>query len=151
MTKSFQSVFLLAGIFLVFTATAEELNPDKPFAERHVLLQVSDRDPAKFSLTLDVANNLIRHYGGTDHIDVEIITFSGGVNMLTNPDSNPNSKRIKSLMDSNVTFVVCLNSLDTIKRTTGKSPVVLTGAKGVQTGVAYMLEKIQEGYIQIHP
>ncbi|MBT6664328.1 MAG: hypothetical protein HOB01_03140, partial [Gammaproteobacteria bacterium] len=70
MTKSFQSIVLMVGIFLVFTATAEGLNPDKPFAERHVLLQVSDKDPAKFSLTLDIANNLIRHYGGTDHIDV---------------------------------------------------------------------------------
>ena len=151
MTKSFQSIVLMVGIFLVFTATAKERNPDKPFAERHVLLQVSDRDPAKFSLTLDVANNLIRHYGGTDHIDVQIITFAGGVDMLTTPDSNPNSERIKSLMDSNVTFVVCLNSLDTIKRRTGTRPVVLTGTKGVQTGVAYMLEKIHEGYIQIHP
>ena len=151
MTKSFQTVLLWVGTFLVFTATAEELNPDKPFAERHVLLQVSDRDPAKFSLTLDVANNLIRHYGGTDHIDVQIITFSGGVTMLTNPDSNPNSERIRSLMDSNVTFVVCLNSLDTMKRTTGTMPVVLAGTKGVQTGVAYMLEKIHDGYIQIHP
>lgn len=151
MAKIFRSVLLLAGICLVLTATAEELNPDKPFAERHVLLQVSDSDPAKFSLTLDVANNLIRHYGGTDQIDVQIITFSGGVNMLTSPDSNPNSERIKSLMDSNVTFVVCLNSLDTMQRKTGARPIVLAGTKGVQTGVAYMLEKIHDGYIQIHP
>ena len=151
MTKSFQSIVLMVGIFLVFTATAEELNPDKPFAERHVLLQVSDKDPAKFSLTLDIANNLIRHYGGTDHIDVQIITFAKGVNMLTNPDSNPNFARIRSLMASNVTFVVCLNSLDTLERKNGTRPVVLAGTKGVQTGVAYMLEKIHEGYIQIHP
>jgi intracellular sulfur oxidation DsrE/DsrF family protein len=151
MIKYIQCMVLMVGTLLVFTATAEELNPDKPFAERHVLLQVSDRDAAKFSLTLDVANNLIRHYGGTDNIDVQIITFAGGVNMLINPDSNPNSERIKSLMDSDVTFVVCLNSLDTIKRKTGTRPVVLAGTKGVQTGVAYMLEKIHEGYIQIHP
>ena len=151
MINIFQGIVLLVGNFLMFTATAEALNSEKPFAERHVLLQVSDKDPAKFSLTLDIANNLIRHYGGTDHIDVQIITFAKGVNMLTNPDSNPNSERIKSLMDSNVTFVVCLTSLDTIKRSTGTRPVVLAGTKGVQTGVAYMLEKIHEGYIQIHP
>lgn len=151
MTKFIQCVVLMVGTLQVFAATAEDLNPDKPFADRHVLLQVSDRDPAKFSLTLDVANNLIRHYGGTDNIDVQIITFAGGVNMLTSPDTNPNSERIRSLMDSDVTFVVCLNSLDTIERKTGKRPVVLSGTKGVQTGVAHMLEKIHEGYIQIHP
>ena len=100
MINIFQGIVLLVGNFLMFTATAEALNPEKPFAERHVLLQVSDEDPAKFSLALDVANNLIRHYGGTDNIDVQIITFAGGVNMLTRPDSNPNFERIKSLMDS---------------------------------------------------
>lgn len=151
MINIFQGIVLLVGNFLMFTATAEALNPEKPFAERHVLLQVSDEDPAKFSLVLDVANNLIRHYGGTDNIDVQIITFAGGVNMLTHPDSNPNFERIKSLMDSEVTFVVCLNSLDTIKRKTGTRPVVFDGTKSVQTGVAYMLEKIHDGYIQIHP
>jgi intracellular sulfur oxidation DsrE/DsrF family protein len=151
MIKIFQSIVLLVGIFLVFTVTAQELNREKPFAERHVLLQVSEREPAKFSLTLDVANNLIRHYGGTDHIDGQIITFAGGVNMLTTPDANQNSKRIKSLMDSDVTFVVCLNSLETIQRKTGEKLVVLAGTKGVQTGVAYMLEKIYEGYIETHP
>lgn len=151
MINIFQGIVLLVGNFLMFTATAESLNPEKPFAERHVLLQVSDGDPAKFSLALDVANNLIRHYGGTDNIDVQIITFAGGVNMLTHPDSNPNFERIKSLMDSEVTFVVCLNSLDTIKRKTGTRPVVFDGTKSVQTGVAYMLEKIHDGYIQIHP
>ena len=151
MTKSFQSIVLVVGVFLMFTTIAEELNPEKPFAERHVLLQVSDGDPAKFSLALDVANNLIHHYGGTDHIDVQIITFAEGVNMLTTPDSNPNFARIRSLMASNVTFVVCLNSLDTLERKTGTRPVVLAGTKGVQTGVAYMLEKIHDGYIQIHP
>ena len=151
MINIFQGIVLLVGNFLMFTATAEALNPEKPFAERHVLLQVSDGDPAKFSLALYVANNLIRHYGGTDNIDVQIITFAGGVNMLTHPDSNPNFERIKSLMDSEVTFVVCLNSLDTIKRKTGTRPVVFDGTKSVQTGVAYMLEKIHDGYIQIHP
>jgi intracellular sulfur oxidation DsrE/DsrF family protein len=151
MINIFQGIVLLVGNFLMFTATAEALNSEKPFAERHVLLQVSDEDPAKFSLVLDVANNLIRHYGGTDNIDVQIITFAGGVNMLTRPDSNPNFERIKSLMDSEVTFVVCLNSLDTIKRKTGTRPVVFDGTKSVQTGVAYMLEKIHDGYIQIHP
>ena len=151
MINIFQGIVLLVGNFLMFTATAEALNSAKSFAERHVLLQVSDGDPAKFSLALDVANNLIRHYGGTDNIDVQIITFAGGVNMLTHPDSNPNFERIKSLMDSEVTFVVCLNSLDTIKRKTGTRPVVFDGTKSVQTGVAYMLEKIHDGYIQIHP
>ena len=61
-------IFLLGLLSLVGNTLADPINDDKPFAEKHVLLQVSDNDPAKFSLALDIANNLIRHYGSTDNI-----------------------------------------------------------------------------------
>ena len=146
-----QSVIVVMAAFFLCNPVSAELNPDKPFAEQHVLLQVSDNDPAKFSLALDIANNLIRHYGGTDNIDVQIVTFAGGIHMLTNPRKNPNTQRIKSLMASDVSFIVCLNTLDTITRKSGSKPVLIEGSRGVQTGVAHMLEKIHSGYTVIRP
>ena len=143
---------LLFSICLVMTsgsAFAETLNSEKPFAEKHVILQVSDNDPAKFSLALDVSNNLIRHYGSTDNIDIQIVAFAGGVHMLA--ENAENKTRIESLLASDVRFVVCLNTLDTIQRTTGRRLRVLEGVDGVQTGVAYMLEEIEKGYTHIHP
>jgi intracellular sulfur oxidation DsrE/DsrF family protein len=142
----FATLLLVAGSALAAT----EINPDKPFAEKHVLLQVSDKDPAKFNLTLDIANNLIRHYGSTDAIDIQVVTFAGGINLLLK-DDNPNAERIHSLMASDVRFFVCLNSVDTLERKTGKQIELLTGAAGVQTGVAHMLEQIELGYAHIHP
>jgi intracellular sulfur oxidation DsrE/DsrF family protein len=153
--KSFRLV--ATGVFAVvlhclaaFPLQADEINPEKPFAERHVLLQVSDSDPLKFQLTLDIANNLIRHYGSTDAIDIQIVTFAGGVEMLF-ADRNANSERIRSLMASEVKFSVCLNTMDTIERKTGARPALIPGVNGVQTGVAYMLEEIGRGYAHIHP
>ena len=46
-------------ILLPLWAQAEPLNEDKPFAEAHVLLQVSSADTARHSLVLDIANNLL--------------------------------------------------------------------------------------------
>lgn len=141
------ALLLAAAVPLV---QAAEINPEKPFAERHVLLQVSDNDPAKFNLTLDIANNLIRHYGSSDTIDIQIVTFAGGVRMLY-AESNSNAERIDSLMANEVRFTVCLNTMDTIQRQTGERPALLPGVIGVQTGVAYMLEEISRGYAHIHP
>lgn len=135
---------------LSMSIQAADINPDKPFADKHVLFQVSDHDPAKFSLTLDIANNLIRHYGSTDAIDIEVVTFAGGINMLMSGD-NPNAERIRSLMASDVRFFICLNTVDTMERNTGTRPEFLDGVTGVQTGVAYMLEEIEKGYAHIHP
>ena len=42
------------------------LSEEKPFAEAHVILQVSQADPTRYSLALDIANNLSKHYGGQD-------------------------------------------------------------------------------------
>ena len=118
-------------------ALAEGMNDEKPFAEAHVILQVSDADPS-------------RHYGGPDMADIEIIAFSSGVKILLTMD-NPHTQRIANLMENGVRFYVCGNTLDTIERRDGKRPVGLPGVREVQTGVAFMIEEIGRGYVPVHP
>ncbi|HEY5680461.1 MAG TPA: DsrE family protein [Pseudomonadales bacterium] len=131
-------------------ALAEGMNDEKPFAEAHVILQVSDADPSRHQTVLDIANNLTRHYGGPDMADIEIIAFSSGVKILLTTD-NPHTQRIANLMENGVRFYVCGNTLDTIERRDGKRPVVLPGVREVQTGVAFMIEEIAKGYVPVHP
>ncbi len=157
MRKSYSSLLLLLTISFSLTAMAVE-REEKPFAQQHVILQLSDADPSKYTAVLDIANNLIKHYHGPDFVDVEIIAFAGGVQMYVvddktgdNPEGNPNASRISSLQSNGVRFYVCLNTLDSMQRRTGKRPVILEGVEGVQTGVAFMLEEIKAGYTHIHP
>ena len=65
---------LLAAVIAVFwtTSFADDSRDSKPFAEVHVVLQLSDQ--ANEAVVLDVANNLIKNYGGPDNIDIEIVT-----------------------------------------------------------------------------
>jgi intracellular sulfur oxidation DsrE/DsrF family protein len=139
------------------SAIAADLD-NKPFAEHHIILQVSDADPAKYAATLDIANNLIKHYQGPDFVDVEVVAFGKGVQMYyagtnagVNVTNNSNKGRIDSLINNGVRFYVCLNTIDTIQRKTGKRPILIDGVEGVQTGVAFMLEEIESGYTHIHP
>lgn len=143
------SLFIL--IALTATGTlADGLNEEKPFAEAHVILQVSDADQSRHRTVLDIANNLTRHYGGPDLADIEIIAFSTGVTMLLAGD-NSDAQRIADLMENGVRFYVCGNTLDTIERRDGTRPAVLPGVREVQTGVAFMIEEIRKGYVPIHP
>jgi len=142
-------VYLLAAtVFPLVSHSADK--EEKPFAEQRLILQVSDADPAKYTAALDIANNLIKHYQGPDFVDIEVIAFGKGVQMYFAPD-NTNSARISSLKNNGIRFYVCLNTIDSIQRRTGKRPVLLDGIEGVQTGVAFMLEEIQAGYTHIHP
>jgi len=126
------------------------LNDDKPFAEVHLVMQVSDADPVHYQAALDIANNLSRHYGGPDFVDIQIVSFGAGVPMVF-AENNKNATRISSLIEHGVRFYVCGNTLDTIERKTGRLPQILPDIIRVQTGVAFLIDEINRGYLHLHP
>ena len=121
----------------------------KPFAEARVILQLSDAAEQKQNAVLDVASNLIRHYGGPDLVDVEIIAFGPGIELLY--ADSPRAERIGSLAVSGVRFVACMNTVETIERTTGKRPLLNPVAIPVQTGVAHIVERVGDGFVLVRP
>ena len=120
---------------------------EKPFAEARVVLQLSDQE--RESVVLDVANNLIKHYGGPDFIDIEIVTFGPGVRLLY--ADSPHAVRIASLVDNGVRFYICENTLDTMERNNGSRPKLSPHAISVQAGVAHIIEKVEEGFTLVRP
>ena len=145
-----RALLLVCALCASVAQGQEPLNEDKPFAEAHVILQVSQADPARAALALDVASNLSKHYGGQDMADVQIIAFGHGVPMLF-ADDNPLKERVANLMDHGVRFYVCGNTMDTIERRDGKRPEILAGVETVQTGVAFMIDEIKRGYVHVQP
>jgi intracellular sulfur oxidation DsrE/DsrF family protein len=137
----------LAALLLQSVATADEVEEPKPFAEVKVVLQLSDQE--RESVVLDVANNLIKNYGGPDAIDIEIITFGPGVRLLF--AESQHESRISSLVDNGVRFYVCENTLDTMERQYGSRPKLSPHASSVRAGVARIVEKVQEGFILVRP
>ena len=142
---------LIIGLLLSGAVHAADapLSEHNPFAEHHVLLQVSTADASRHGLTLDISNNLPKHYGGQDMIDIQVVAFGPGVAMLT--EESPHAERIASLQEHGVRFYVCGNTLDTLERKSGQRPRVLPGVVTVQTGVAFMLDEARRGYTLVQP
>lgn len=122
--------------------------PDKPFAEHRIVLQLSDSDAKKESLVISVANNLIKAYG-PDAIAVEVVAFGPGIDVLR--AENANRTRVESLISQGVKFDVCVNTLDTIERDTGKRPDIIPGAIPVQVGVGQILSLTENGFTLVRP
>lgn len=141
--------FAVALLFLAAFPPALAEESEKPFAEAHIVLQLADGDDQSQARVLSVANNLIKHYGGPDLVDIEIVAYGPGISLLY-PD-NPNRERISSLITNEVRFVGCLNTLNTIERKTGKRPQLIPEAIKVQTGVARLVERAQQGFVVIRP
>jgi len=137
---------------MIFTAplARAQLAPlqDKPFAEHKVVLQLSDNDPKKQGLVISVAYNLMKHYD-PDKVAVEIVAFGPGIELLK-PD-NPNRKLVESLVAQGARVDICLNTVDTIERETGKRPDYIGAATPVQVGVAQILLLTENGYTLVRP
>ncbi|HEV7411798.1 MAG TPA: hypothetical protein VGO01_25210 [Bradyrhizobium sp.] len=122
--------------------------PDKPFAEHRLALQLSDNDPKKEGLIISIANNLLKAYD-PDKIAIEVVTFGPGIDLLR--PENPNRQRVESLIAQGVKFDVCLNTVDSIERETGKRPNIIPLAIPVQVGVAQILSLTENGFTLVRP
>jgi uncharacterized protein len=139
----------LLAAMIVPAAHAQQVPlQDKPFAEHKIVLQLSDSDPKKQGLVISIANNLLKFYD-PDKVAIEVVAFGPGIELLR-PD-NANRKMIESLAAQSVRFDICLNTVDTIERDSGKRPEFIPVATPVQVGVGQILFLTENGYTLVRP
>jgi uncharacterized protein len=149
--RAFGGVMMAVSILATFASAARAEPaplPDKPFAEHRIVLQLSDNDAGKQGLVISVAYNLLKLYD-PDKVAIEVVAFGPGIDLLR-PD-NTNRKLVESLVAQGVKFDVCLNTVDTIERETGKRPEIIPIAVPVQVGVGQILSLTENGYTLVRP
>jgi intracellular sulfur oxidation DsrE/DsrF family protein len=126
--------YLLCGLAALLAAAltpASMAQEEKPFADQKFVLQISDMDPDKQTLVLNVAGNIIKAYG-QDRADVEIVAFGPGLRLLF--AENSNAGRIEGLTESGVRFAACNNTI-----------TVVPG------GIVRIKELADQGYLLVKP
>ena len=141
---------LLAGFTIAALAmprAAAQPLPDKPFAEHHIVLQLSDRAADKQALVLSVAYNLLKV--DPDKIAIVVVAFGPGIDLLR--AESPNRALVDSLITQGVEFDVCMNTVETVERETGRNVSLNPKAVPVQVGVGRVLELTEKGYTLVRP
>ena len=144
--KCLTLLFALIMGSLSQTVFADATN--KPFADKKVVLQISDPNPLKQTQVLNVANNLLKHYG-TDNVDVEIVAFGPGLRLLMK--GNSNQSRISGLDKNGVRFSACENTIAGFTKKLGHVPELLTEAIPVNAGVVRIIDLTVDGYTLVKP
>jgi intracellular sulfur oxidation DsrE/DsrF family protein len=121
---------------------------EKPFAANKFVLQISDMDPAKQTLVLNVAGNIMKHYG-QDQADVEIVAFGPGLRLLF--EDNANTGRIEGLKGTGVRFAACQNTINNMSGKLGRPVALNVNATPVVGGVVRIKELTDQGYLLIKP
>ena len=133
--------------FLLSPAAAQTPLPDKPFADHHLVLQLSDRAPEKQALVLSVAYNLLKAYD-PDKISIVVVAFGPGIDLLR--AGSRNRAKVDSLISQGVQFDICMNTVDTLERA-GKHVDINPKAVRVQVGVERILQLTEKGYTLVRP
>ncbi len=145
--KKITSLFLLL-IAMTSSYQIQAAENDKPFAEEKIVLQISDSDPFKQTLVLNVANNLIKHYG-QDKVEIEIVAFGPGLRLMF--EDNVNSDRINGLNASGVTFAACQNTVAAMTKILGHPPVLNNNATPVPAGIVRIIDLQNKGFKLVKP
>jgi len=145
--KLFGLICSLLLVLPVYAAQTEVPLPDT-FASHKVVLQISDKDPFKQSLVLNVAGNLQRYYGA-ENVDIEIVGFGPGVRLML--EDNINYPRMQSLMASGIRFSACANTLANFGKKLGHKPTVSEGITTVPAGAGRILQLNSAGWQLLKP
>jgi hypothetical protein len=137
----FASALVAATLLLAapLAASAEE------GGEYKVVIQVSDNDPAKWNLALNNARN-IQNDLGKDHVQLEIVAYGPGINMLKFDSQVGN--RLVEAADSGVLVAACANTMKGLKLTPED---MHPAAHIVPAGVVEIIKREREGYSYIRP
>ena len=138
-------LIVLATFIAPQTLLAQEA---KPFAEHKFVLQISDMDPSKQTLILNVAGNILKAYG-PDQVDIEVVAFGPGLRLLF--EDNANAGRIDGLVNSGVRFFACQNTINNMSRIIGEPLKVNTHASSGKGGIVRIKELVDQGYMLAKP
>lgn len=143
------SLFTWISRALMVGAAAALISGCAPMAQKpekaSFIIQVSDNDPAKWSLALNNAKNVQQDLGA-DKTDIEIVAYGPGLNMLKFDSQVAN--RIQEAQTAGVKVVACGN---TMKAQKVKEEDLVPGVGVVKAGVLEIGEKQQKGWSYIRP
>lgn len=136
----------VVGVFLLLADPLYAATGD--FADKKVVLQISDGGPDKQELVLNVANNLIKYYG-PDRVKIEVVAFGPGMRLLF--ADNANRDRVQALEASGVRFSACENTIANMAKQLGHPPEINKLAVIVPAGIVRIMELTADHYTLVRP
>jgi uncharacterized protein len=121
----------------------------------HIVIQVSQNDPAAMNLALTNAQNAVNYYSGKgEGIAIEIVAYGPGLDMLR-ADISPVKDRIKTMKASkiggDIRFSACHNTQMNMEKREGHPIPLVPEAQVVPAGVVRLTQLQEEGWTYIRP
>lgn len=131
----------------IFTYAQSTFSDPKPSFEnpRKVAIQLYDSELGKVNHNLSTIYNILKEYP-SESLKVVVIAYGNGVRALKKDYDAKTLSRINSLMEYDVEFIVCKNTMETMKWT---KEDFIDDVEFVQAGIVELIERQVDGYIGI--
>lgn len=139
---------LILLFFCTLTFADTEFAEPKPSFDnpRKIVFSVTEGSEHALDHILSVANNVLKFYG-PENVQMKIVAYSQGIALL-NKHTEATAVRVDALMQYEVEFIACGNTMRTLKI---KEEDLVEGSEIVTAGVVELLESVQKGWIYIKP
>lgn len=144
MIKKISILFVCLFTFLSAESTFSDPQPgfDNP---RKVAIQLYDSNLDKVNHNLSTIYNIQKEYP-SEGLEVVVIAYGNGVRALKKDYDKKTLARIRSLMDYEVEFIVCKNTMETMKWTEDD---FIDDVSYVQAGIVELIERQVAGYVGV--
>ena len=138
---------ILLSLCILSNADTEYADPKPDILNpRQIVFSVTEDSPHALDHILSVASNVLKYYG-PENVEMKIVAYSRGIKLLDKSNQST-AKRVDALMQVEVEFVACGNTMVTYKI---KESELVEGSVVVTAGVVELLESVKSGWIYIKP
>lgn len=140
---------LFIGLLLCLTAYGEtKFAEPKPAMDnpRKIIFSIASGDDEAINHVLSTANNVLKFYG-PENVEMEIVAYYHGIRALLESEKDI-SIRVRALMQYDVKFVACGNTMETKKI---KPSELIEGSEIVTAGIVEIIERVKSGSTYIKP
>jgi len=136
-------------VLLGFSAFGDTMfaEPKPDFVnQRQIVFSIKSANDEDINHVLSTANNVLKFYG-PEKVHMRIVAYYHGIKALLKSEKDI-AVRVDALMLYNVEFVACGNTMKTKKI---KEEELIDGVEIVTAGVVEMVERVQDGWVNIVP
>ena len=140
---------LLVILMAVFSYGQSKFSDPQPTFDnpRKLVINMHDSDLDTVNHTIGSIYNILKEYP-SETLKVAVVLYGKGMRVVKKDYDSATLNRIKSLMEYDVEFIGCKNTMETMKWTQDD---FIDGIDYVQAGIVEIIERQTAGYICVTP
>ena len=139
-------LIVLMAVFSYAQSTFSDPQPtfEKP---RKIVINIHYNDLETVNQNIGTIYNILKEYP-SESLKVAVVLYGKGMRVIKKDYDAATLNRIKSLMEYDVEFIGCKNTMETMKWTQDD---FISGVDYVQAGIVEVIERQNDGYFGITP